>query len=254
MWPVWSTLFRTLVLLLPRLIQVDTVPVGQSATQTGPPSLSPPAAQRCFETARAICERDAGRLWGVSLCGPILIADRETRTVIANQADRAGHLKPRGDVFVGRLPDDVIIAATAGEWAGVHWTMLPWPLPDDEQETRHIIAHELWHRIQGQLGLPGCSPPNDHLDTRDGRTWLRLEWRALREALTRTGQQRVLAVTDALAFRAYRRSLCPGAADTERAMEMHEGLAEYTGVRLSADERDAMRSCYRGHIDHAAAA
>jgi hypothetical protein len=38
---------------------------------------------------------------------------------------------------------------------------------------------------------------------------------------------------DALAFRAYRQSLFPKAAEEERALEMNEGLAEYTGVRLS---------------------
>ena len=34
-------------------------------------------------------------------------------------------------------------------------------------------------------------------------------------------------------FRAYRRTIFPNAAAEERTMEMHEGLAEYTGVALS---------------------
>jgi hypothetical protein len=36
-----------------------------------------------------------------------------------------------------------------------------------------------------------------------------------------------------LLFRAYRQSLFPKAAEEERALEMNEGLAEYTGVKLS---------------------
>lgn len=48
---------------------------------------------------------------------------------------------------------------------------------------------------------------------------------------SRLGRRR--AVADALLFRARRRTLFPSAAAEERGMEMHEGLAEYTGIRLS---------------------
>src|SRR5207302_4350398 len=71
-----------------------------------------------------------------------------------------------------------------------------------------------------------------HLDTLEGRYWLQLEWRALRAALLREGDDRRTAIEDALRFRGYRRSLFKEAATEERALEMHEGLAEYTGVKL----------------------
>jgi hypothetical protein len=35
--------------------------------------MDPQLAQRWFEEATKLCERDAGRLWGVSLCGPMVI-------------------------------------------------------------------------------------------------------------------------------------------------------------------------------------
>ena len=38
-------------------------------------------AQEFFKEAQALCERDGGRLWGVSLCGPMVIADRRTQTL-----------------------------------------------------------------------------------------------------------------------------------------------------------------------------
>ena len=49
--------------------------------------LAPPAAaqvdqqraQEVFKEAQALCERDAGRLWGVSLCRLVVIADRRTQ-------------------------------------------------------------------------------------------------------------------------------------------------------------------------------
>ncbi len=52
-------------------------------------------------------------------------------------------------------------------------------------------------------------------------------------ALAEEGSKRTEAITDAALFRERRRAIFPGAAAEENAMEMHEGLAEYTGVKLS---------------------
>lgn len=190
-------------------------------------------ASQYFQEAQALCNRDNGKLWGVSLCGPMLFVDRKTRTVVANQADKEGILRKNGNVFVGQLPAKVNIANTATEWAGVKWTMVIFPLPEDKIRRANLMAHELWHRVQNDIGFPGSGAPNNHLDTRDGRVWLQLEWRALAAALTNRGKQRRQAIADALLFRAYRRTIFPNAANEEREMEMHEGLAEYTGVTLS---------------------
>jgi hypothetical protein len=91
----------------------------------------------------------------------------------------------------------------------------------------------LFHRIQPDLRLDAADPTNAHLTTRDGRVWTRLEWRALAEALIRQGGQRAAALEDALLFRARRHVLFPRAADEERALELNEGLCEYTGLRMS---------------------
>ena len=189
-------------------------------------------ASRYFQEAETLCGRDNGKLWGISLCGPVLFVDPGTRDLAANQSDKEGRLSRGGDVFVGKLPEDVNIANTAVDWAGVTWTMIVWPLPEDLHDRAQLIAHELWHRVQGKIGLPESGPPNDHLDSLEGRIWLQLEWRALGEALTHDGERRRKAIQDALLFRAYRRSLFPKAESEERALEMHEGLAEYTGVKL----------------------
>ena len=191
-------------------------------------------AQQYFQEAHAICTRDEGHLWGVSLCGPMLLVAPVTRTIFANQADAKGLLTKQGAVFVGHWPEEQNIANTAVSWAGAKWTMIRWPLPTDELERKRLMMHELFHRVQDEINLPAANPSNDHLDTRAGRLWLQLEWRALRAALTSTGARRQQAITDALIFRAYRRTLFPQASDTERGLEMNEGLAEYTGVRLGA--------------------
>ena len=53
-------------------------------------------------------------------------------------------------------------------------------------------------------------------------------------ALRDSGQQRKLAVRDALSFRQARRLLYPGSVEDERAQEITEGLAAYSGTVLAA--------------------
>jgi len=165
----------------------------------------------------------------------MLFADPQTRTVVANQADKEGKLHKEAGLWVGSLPQQVGIANTATDWAGVKWTMVMWGALGGPQALRDLLMmHECWHRIQAEIGLPAptTQQPNAHLDTKVGRIWLRLEWRALSAALVGIGDERTRAITDALIFRAYRRMLIPGAAAQEERMEVHEGMAEYTGVKL----------------------
>lgn len=204
----------------------STYPIQES----GP---NPATAAAYFEEARALAERDAGRLWGVRLDGPMLFVDPVTRRAVANQADAAGKLEPSGGVFAGHVETDVAIANTAVTWSGVRWTMILWPLPTDPGRRAELMAHEMFHRIQLSLGLPMSNPANAHLDGLDGRYLLQLEWRALRVALDSTGRRRANAVSDALTFRQLRRSLFPAAGKEEFELECNEGLAEYTGCVIA---------------------
>ena len=107
-----------------------------------------------------------------------------------------------------------------------------WPIPSDERSRATLMMHELYHRIQGTLGLPAIrSSDNAHLDELEGRYYMQLEWRALAKALEERGAGGS-GVSDALLFRAERYRIYPKAAEEERALEMNEGLAEYTGVRV----------------------
>ena len=206
------------------------IPILSSAAQE--PSIDLAVAEQYFQEAHAICREDNGELWGVSLCGPLMFVEGGTRMIVANQSDAERNLVKKGDLFVGRLPDKEMIANTATRWAGVNWTMVVWPLPSNKQARARLLMHELFHRIQDDLGLPASNPPNNHLDTRDGRLWLQLEWRAVRRALEAEGAESLKAIEDALIFRLYRRSLFPNSDSTERGLEMNEGLAEYTGFKL----------------------
>jgi len=206
-------------------------------------------AREIIDAAREIAAADAGRLWGIPLETPLLVADPSTRLAIADAADSAGHLRPRDGLFVGRLPDDQNIANTGVTWAGRRWTMLvgPW-VPRTRYERNRLIAHEIFHRFQPALGLNVVEGNNAHLESRDGRIWLRLEWRALAEALIRQGDERLSAIQDALAFRHHRRALFPDGGDAERRLELNEGLAEYTGLVLSGLPRHVLADRAAVHL------
>ena len=203
-------------------------------------------ADQYFQEARSVSEKDMGQLWGVPIYGPMMFADPNTRYVVANQADANGLLRKEGAVFVGTLPEDAGIANTATKWSGVTWTMVMWPLPSERQRRVRLMMHELFHRLQDSLKLAGANPTNRHLESRDGRIWLRMELRALERALFEQGTVRRDAVADAIYFRRYRQSLFQGSAAEENALETNEGLSEYTGVKLSArsDNEALIRSSY----------
>jgi hypothetical protein len=175
------------------------------------------APQQGLTELRAMCARDAGRMWGISICGPTMIVDRQTRAVVSNQYGPAV------------LPTGIGIANTAVVIEGKRWTMVVGPLPEDAFARKMLLAHESFHGVQAKIGFPVTGPANTHLDSVEGRYWLQLEWRALAKALRGDRE----AVRDALTFRAKRRSLLPSASNDERELEMHEGLAEYTGAAFA---------------------
>jgi phage tail protein X len=224
-----QTKFISLTIALSFMLCHQPLALAQSQT------IDTALAHQYFQEAQAACTQDGRKLWGISLCGPLMFVDPATRAVAANQGDAQGLLTKQGEVFVGRLPDKLPIANFAFTWAGVKWTMVVWPfLPQDSVQRLNLMMHESYHRIQDDLKLPASNPANDHLDSRDGRIWLQLEWRALRQALVSQGRARHRAVADALLFRHYRRRLFALTDASERALEMNEGLAAYTGHKLSA--------------------
>jgi len=192
-------------------------------------------AQEYFKQVQAVCDREGKRLWGMSMCGPMLIADLRTQTIATSQPAPEGP-RPR---LAGLVNAPV-------EWGGVTWASVMWEsLVNATPRTgRAILLHELFHGVvQAKLGLKASELLNEHLDAMDGRYWMRLEWRALARALRESGAPRTAAVRDALAFRQARRMLYPGSADNERALEINEGVASYAGIAAAADsEADAIAS------------
>jgi hypothetical protein len=141
----------------------------------------------------------------------MVIGDMRTQTFATSQP------APEGD-----HPRLVGLVNAPIEWAGATWAAFIWDFVVNEtpRGRQELLLHELFHRVQPQLGLNVPAPPSEHLDAVDGRYWLRLEWRALARALRESGEQRKVAVRDALAFRPARRTLYPAAVESERAAEI----------------------------------
>src|SRR5687767_3634836 len=126
--------------------------------------VQPQLAQRYFEEVTKLCERDAGRLWGMSLCGPMVIFDPATGTRATSQPEPEGPA-PR---FPGFADGPV-------SWGGLRWfawPLLPYMLPVNDADVRQQnMLHGLFHRIQPELGFMTDASDgfNEHLDTLEGR-------------------------------------------------------------------------------------
>src|SRR5215471_8855676 len=87
----------------PLLVLLGTAAVANAQVQ-------PNLARRWFDEVTKLCERDAGRLWGISLCGPMVIFDQKSGTRATSQPEPEGPL-PR---FPG-LADGPV------NWGSLRW-------------------------------------------------------------------------------------------------------------------------------------
>lgn len=189
-------------------------------------------AKKYFNELKSIADKDSKKMWGEYLYGPVMFVNPRTREIITNENDASGSLKNIGGVYAGRLSERDMLANTAYEWHGKIWTMILMPLPKSDYERRVLLVHESFHRVQEKIGLVSASNTNNHLDEKEARILLRMEWGALFKALNDNAAKKLHDIKSALVFRELRRLKYPGCDESENALEIHEGLAEYTGIKL----------------------
>jgi hypothetical protein len=214
-----------------------SIAIFPATVQTG--AIDVAVARSYFKELRDLGALDAGKLWGRRVSGPMMLVDPEARVIVANEPDAKGLLRNENGVWIGKLPPETNAANTSVDFGGRRWSMVVWPVSDNRYARGRLLMHESFHRIQDSLGFRTTDRSNAHLATAEGRIWTRLEWRALTEAVLRPGPLRRQALSDALTFRARRRSAFREAAEDERQLELNEGLAEYTGLVLSGLPRSA---------------
>lgn len=191
-----------------------------------------------FNEVKNITQKNYG-LWNKDLYGAMLLVNPQTREIYANESDDSGLLVKKGNFYKGILPNEINFANTAIDWNGKSWAMIILPLPTDKQSRINLLSHELFHKAQPSLGFVMKNRDNNHLDQKDGRIYLRLELEALEKAILSQSQSETKKhLTNALVFRKYRNSLFAGSDTTENALELNEGIAEYTGQMISGRNKE----------------
>jgi hypothetical protein len=129
--------------------------------------------------------------------------------------------------------------------------MLVMPVPSEKEERLSALIHESFHCIQPNIGFDSIPTYScGHLDTKNGRIYLKLELEALKKALnTNNPKEEKEYIKNALLFRQYRHSLFPDSKTSENPLELNEGLAEYTGTILCGRNDVELRQYFASRFD-----
>ena len=177
---------------------------------------TPEKALRYFKSVEDICNRDDGTLWGKNLYGPMMFIDRTSRRIIANQPDNDGILKEKDGIYTGLYPKELIVSNTPVQFGSTLFAMTPLPNVEDEYRIKTQAVHSLFHRFQKESGTFTAGYNTNNMDEKEARLWIKLEWKALRKALNSSGEERQLAVRDALIFKGANRELYQKYANDEK--------------------------------------
>jgi len=188
--------------------------------------------EKIFAETNELCNADNGSLWGYSLNVPIILMDREKNLIYTNQNSSKLQLHKTDNIYIGEIPDSIQALKGILKLDHQNWVLIPLPLPKDKIQRQRIILHEAFHCIQQKLHLNPQSYNNQHMDEMEARYWLKLEWQALRKAILTNGKHRKQAIVDAISFRKYRRALYTNCETCENRFEIHEGMAEYTAMKI----------------------
>ena len=203
--------------------------------------LTPEKALLYFKKTEDICNIDNGRLWGKNLYGPIMFIDRTSRRIIANSPDEEGILKFTDGIYSGVYPRDMLISNTPQYFGGVLFAITPLPPGEDDFRIRTGAVHSLFHRFQELNGLRSSGYNTSNMDEKQARLWIKLEWKALRKAITSEGTERNVALRDALIFRGANRELYQNDENDENHFENYEGLSTFTYTLLCTNSCEEFR-------------
>ena len=207
-------------------------------------------ARQYFKEAKTLAEVDAGQLWGIEIYGPLVFVDEETRFGVANHQVPVDNWTQGGDIWYGIMPEKIGFANTSFNWQGMGWSMVIFDhLDTDKKDRASLMMHELFHQFQSQIGLSPEYKKANHLNEKDARVWIQLEWNALLKACNNSGKKRNNGIMDALSFREYRFEMYPEARTNECGKEIQEGTAEYTGMTMCGYSRNEKLAKMQEKID-----
>ncbi len=213
--------------------------------------LTPEQALAYFGRIENACIRYTD-LWGTNLYGPVMIIDRSTGKIFANQPDKEGLLKFKTGIYTGSYPKENIIPDLPFEYGGTTYAVAPLPAQVDEFMITTFAIHDLFLIYLESKGIKGETTnklANPDMDEKAARIWLKLEWQALRRAIESEGDERETALRDALIFRGSNRELYPENIDKENMFETYFGLATFTHSLVSTNSDKDFRFRLFRYID-----
>jgi hypothetical protein len=206
-------------------------------------------ASRCLKDIEEICNRDNGKLWGINLYGPIMFVERVTRRIVANQPDNEGILKSKDGVYTGIYPKELVLSNAPVKFGGTQFAMVPLPAEEDEYRIKTRTIHSLFHLFQKNEGVIASTFNLTNMEEKEARLWIKLEWKALRKAINSRGEERQLAIRDALIFRGSNRELNRKYATDENRFETYEGLSTFTYTLLCTNSPEEFKSRLFENLD-----
>lgn len=189
------------------------------------PSCEKTMQESLQETADMLNKPELQQLWNISLNAPIIIIDHLENKMYFTAIEN-GEVQPiKEEEWNNKVP----LANSFFDYEGKRYvTIIHAALMNSPCEQRiNLLSHEIFHTYQKALGIENQHSVNYHMDEVKGRALLQIEMKALQQALSGD----LSSLYDALYVRTYRQSIYPN--NNEDLYELNEGLAEYTGVKLS---------------------
>ena len=184
--------------------------------------------------AKNILLKEEGQLWGHQIWNDsILVVDFDN--TIYSLVELPGSKTDDQILYYKTLaPNTLSFTNTTQKLDGHEYATVMTNYLNDESAT---IIHELFHLLHFKFRKLNGDPIN-YLDETEARILLRSEYQALRNTLTAIQQNKgteevIKSLQDAILFRKLRQDQYNNYLDKELEIETLEGLANYTGLRLS---------------------
>jgi hypothetical protein len=221
-------------------ILVLIVPMGCSTKKTDI-YFTPEKAGWYFSQVEKYCNRDSGKLWGRNLYGPMMFVDRPTKKIFANKPDAEGTLKLKDGIYTGTFPKEIVLDNAGVVLGGTLFGTAPLPSTEDTFRITTRAVHGLFHAFRKNSGIKPSATYIRTMDEKNSRLWLKLEWRALRNAINSDEEYREQSVRDALVFRGARREQYLDEISGENNFECWEGLTTFTYTLLCSNSKEEVR-------------
>ncbi len=185
--------------------------------------------------AKEILTSDYGSLWKINLWNPKVLVIDYDKTIYSLEELIGSETKDSILYYTKFKENELSFTNTTQDYRGVKYATVMINSINDNSAT---IIHELFHLAHLADNTNLRANPIPYLDKFDARLLMRLEYQALKNALhqaDKSADATIVAsyVNDALIMRKIRQAKYSAYLEEEIELETVEGLANYTGIKLS---------------------